>query len=138
LAFIFTAKEKLEYTEDGCAFLRISGLDIRLSKDLIIERMDFFSPDWKEERKTIVFPVISDPKYMGPFGLKVMTQVVLCEKEIRPGSICKDISAILKFNLTPLFLSKILRSMHTSSGLICRDQSSILKLRLASIFLSKK
>ena len=72
LLFLNIVKEKPENSGNGNAFLKTSGQDVPLSKELIMERMDLFNPDWKEENKTSVFPVISDPKYKGPFGLKVI------------------------------------------------------------------
>jgi hypothetical protein len=35
---------------------------------------------------------------------------------ISPGSICRDESAILKINLAPVFLSKILRSISSKNS----------------------
>jgi len=52
------------------AYLKQFGGDaVPISKVNIFQQMDLLYPKWKELDRTLVIPVISDPKYEGPLGL---------------------------------------------------------------------
>ncbi len=47
-------------------FKQSGGRYSQLRKDEVLQTMDFTYPGWRDENKTFVFPVITEPTFTGP------------------------------------------------------------------------
>ncbi len=65
-------------------------------------------------------------------GVRLNLKIELISLHIRLGSICIEICAILKLNLAPVFLSKILRTI------LSMNSAYLARSNLAPVFLSVK
>ena len=45
------------------------GRIVKLSKDVLLQKLENTNPSWNSKPETQVFPLITDPRYEGPIGL---------------------------------------------------------------------
>jgi hypothetical protein len=56
----------IEEEEKEIIFKQSGGRYSQLRKDEVLQAMDFTYPGWRDEKKTFVFPVITEPTFAGP------------------------------------------------------------------------